>query len=428
MSKRSDRAPASRLDEGRLTRRATIANMATAALAGAFAAGGARIGRRALAQATPRAGNGWMNAAPAGPVPLPRDAHAMADDAAAKRAMLFGGKGAGSRYLNDLWAYAPTSNAWSELKPAGALPPARFGHAMDYDSSSRATLVFGGAALGAGGQPAVANDLWAYDATANAWSPLSPGGTLPPARLYPSLISRPTTGDVVLFGGWDGSTAFDDAWRYDPAGNAWTMLAAAPPARWGAAMVLHAPSGMILLFGGLFGSYDGSRRRNDLWGLDPPTNLWKNLDPRGEAPPARAYAAAAYDAEADRVILFGGFAGGAGLLGDCWMYDLGTNRWTALESAAGTPAKRDFSAMVYDPGAKAAILFGGMTGETGNINGAELNDTWRCSSPRQARSGSGEDEGAPTCGPDPPRRDSGSGRGHEAGGAWGRALPMRRQG
>ena len=317
----------------------------------------------------------WTNANPTGSVPQPRDAHWITYDSTTGEVILFGGKGTRSHYFNDIWAYTPATNTWARLQPAGILPPGRFGHSMIYDPAARKLLVFGGV-LGTTGQPA--NDLWAYSFQANAWTRLHPPGAAPAARVYPSMVYDPVTRQAILFGGWTGTNAFADTWTYDPATSTWRKLrtTGSPQPRWGASMVLDSATGKLILFGGLFGSYDGSNRLNDTWQYDPATNTWKNLSPAGPLPPARGYASMVYDSAAGKVLLSAGFAGSQGLLADTWEYDPSANAWHRLPPGATNPSRRDFSSAVYAQQANRTILFGGQTGNTGNVNATDLNDTW----------------------------------------------------
>ena len=75
--------------------------------------------------------------------------------------------------LGDLWEYDVRANTWSELRPSGDQPPTRVSAAMAYDEGSGKVLLFGGYALSheSGGSSFVyLNDLWAYDPAANKWS------------------------------------------------------------------------------------------------------------------------------------------------------------------------------------------------------------------------------------------------------------------
>jgi hypothetical protein len=286
--------------------------------------------------------------------------------------ILFAGKG--RDYYNDTWAYAAATNAWSNLSPAGPLPPARFGHAMAYSSATGRVVAFGGA-LEATGQPA--GDTWTFDPAADAWSQAQPA-VAPPPRLYPAMVDDPATGTEILFGGWTGSNAFNDTWTFDPRTGTWAdrKPAAAPPARWGASMVYDPTADRVILFGGLADSYDGSTRFGDTWAYDAVANTWTELRPAGDTPPSRGYATMAWDPASGRAVLFGGFAGGSNLLGDTWAYDPTATSWTHLDPPGTPPAVRDFHSMVYDATGKGILMFGGLTGTTGNVDGTLLNDTW----------------------------------------------------
>ena len=128
----------------------------------------------------------------------------MTFDFANNKVILFGGKGKDT--YNDTWTFDSTTNKWSNLSPTGTLPPARFGHAMAFDSSAKKVIIFGGV-VNTTNRPT--DDTWAYDPGANAWSHLDPGGSQPPARVYPSMIYNPVNRKVLLFGGWTGTDAFN---------------------------------------------------------------------------------------------------------------------------------------------------------------------------------------------------------------------------
>lgn len=83
-----------------------------------------------------------------------------------------------------------------------------------------------------------------------------------------------------------------------------------------------------------------------------------------------------YNATTHQLVLFGGFAGPAGLLSDTWTYDPARNAWSRVAQAATDPSRRDFSALAYDQQARRLVLFGGLSGVQGNVNGTLLNDTW----------------------------------------------------
>jgi hypothetical protein len=73
----------------------------------------------------------------------------------------------------------------------------------------------------------------------------------------------PLGGDqVLLFGGWDGSSFYGDTWVYDLSDNAWTEQApASGPSARGTHVMASLGLGNVLLFGG----WDGSSNLGDTW-------------------------------------------------------------------------------------------------------------------------------------------------------------------
>ena len=106
-------------------------------------------------------------------------------------------------------------NTWTDLHPTGDLPLARAGHSMVCDPTSGRVILFGG---WDGNSSTYLNDTWAYDPIANIWIELHPAGDLPPARESHSMVYDPAGGRVILFGGWDDNRGveFNDTWAYGP--------------------------------------------------------------------------------------------------------------------------------------------------------------------------------------------------------------------
>ena len=139
---------------------------------------------------------------------------------------------------------------------------------------------------------------------------------------------------------------------------------ASPPARDYAALAYDAAHGQVVLFGG--GGEPGGvccGYFNDTWVWDG-TN-WTQEFP-ADSPSARATFGMAYDAAQGQVVLFGGGVGG-GLLNDTWVWD-GTN-WTQEFPANSPSARSDFD-MAYDTVHSQVVLFGGLSGSD------FLGDTW----------------------------------------------------
>jgi N-acetylneuraminic acid mutarotase len=252
------------------------------------------------------------------------------------------------------------------LNPSGAVPDARYGGAMVYDSSTGKVIMFGGS--GANGP---LNDIWAYDPTANTWTNLNPSGTLPKARDATALVSDASTNKLIMFGGVGMSGQLNDTWAYDPTANTWTDLqpsGTVPDARAGQSMAYDPSTGKVIMFGGF-----GSASLNDTWAYDPGANTWTDLKPSGTLPPARNNFSLSYEASLDQVVAFGGFSD-SNYLSDTWAYDPSANTWTDLNPSGTLPDARDGGSMAYDPTSQKVILFGGYDGTN------YLNDTWAYSS------------------------------------------------
>lgn len=128
-------------------------------------------------------------------------------------------------------------------------------------------------------------------------------------------------------------------------------------------MVYDAERDRVVLFGGWAG---GST--NETWAYDTNTRIWVKMNP-ARAPSPRDAHAMAYDRQSKRIILFGG-AGATDVSNQTWAYNLGANMWTERQPSISPPARLG-ARMVYDTNADRIILFGGH-----NLNGQFLPGTW----------------------------------------------------
>jgi len=134
----------------------------------------------------------------------------------------------------------------------------------------------------------------------------------------------------------------------------------------------------------VFGGAGGAGRLDELWRFDPVAAggaTWTNLAPAGTLPAARSGHGAAYDVGRGVLVVFGGRTGGgnAGISGETWEWDSGTNTWTDKTPAVpnygvNTPPQLEYSTMAYDYTSGQCLLFGGR----GNATTApmEYGGTW----------------------------------------------------
>jgi len=159
----------------------------------------------------------------------------------------------------------------------------------------------------------------------------------------------------------------DQTWRYDYSLNTWSYagpLAPSPSARMLHAMAYDAESDRVILFGGLVEGWGSS---DETFVYDVASNRWTNMNPASH-PAARYRAGMVYDSASDRVILFGGDGGGS-RLSDTWAYDYNSNTWSQRYPSVSPSARSDLG-IAYDEELDRTVVFGGTPGF------GMLGDTW----------------------------------------------------
>ncbi len=309
----------------------------------------------------------WTDLAPAGELPNARSEHATAYDIANGVVVLFGGWNSANETFNDTWTFDATLDSWTNAAPSGTLPSTRAQHQMVYDYTNGKMIMFGGILKSDGDQ---LNDTWAYDTAAATWTELNPTGAVPSTRSSFSMVYDDAEMKTILFGGWSKATSahLNDLWAYDYAANTWTAITStgeAPPARGGHSMAYDQALDKIVLFGGT----DSSTYFNDTWILDVATSTWSQVSATGDVPSARAGHRMAYDPTTGAIVMFGGWDGTA-YYNDTWTFDVATSTWTSLD-LIGSPTARDSHSLIYNAATNELILFGGFVGGTDVAQ-----DTW----------------------------------------------------
>jgi Galactose oxidase, central domain len=250
------------------------------------------------------AADAWTQLTPAGRVPPPRFGHetVWVDGVGL---VVFAGQ-AGATFFNDLWAYDPEAGMWAELPATGDVPVARYGSCAAIGPDGRLWISHGFTSDGVR-----FSDTRAYDFAAGTWADETPDTGARPVERCLHGCWWTDDGTLALYAGQTtGTTALDDWWVLD--GDAWTAVEGTlPPERNLYARVRMA--GATLVFGGqaLDGSY-----RNDAWLLPDGASDASSLTAEG-APPGRAGGELVRDVASDRVLLFGGRTAD-GTLSDLW--------------------------------------------------------------------------------------------------------------
>ncbi len=249
--------------------------------------------------------------------------------------MIFGG-GTGDGKVNKTWVLTGADGTtgipqWVELAAVNPPAPHR-GHAAAYDPASNRLIVHGGCLGECTPLDYRVHVLSHSNGLGNTpvWTELATAGDPPPARNSHTAVFDPTSNRLIVFGGDDCcGDRFNDTW------------------------VLTEANGL----GG--------------------EATWIRLAPAGEPPAGRAGHFAAFDAAANRMIVFGG-VGESTQYGDLWMLSHanglgGTPRWERCDSGGTLPNGMSQPVLAYDAGNSRLLVFGAR-----DANGF-ANDLWQVS-------------------------------------------------
>ena len=314
----------------------------------------------------------------------------MCYDATADRVIMFGGfiGGWSTRpqvgFSFETWTYNFNENYWEKVTVDQV--PGQAVTSIVYDSESDKTILFGGKYNEANPRK---DETWVFDANENTWTNMNPE-TSPYKRQNHKMVYNSESDVVILFG---GSTIgyyieneflwLNDTWAYDFNSNTWTSQnpAIAPEGRSNFAFAYDSESDKCILFGGTVNNTgNGWTDNGETWAYDYNTNTWEDMNV-SSGPTRREFHTMAYDSESDRIILLGGSSttdSGAG--SETWAYDYNSNTWT--ESSSTFRPYRTFHSMTYDAESDRIIVFGGAP--SGSLETADTytwiydynSDTW----------------------------------------------------
>jgi hypothetical protein len=226
--------------------------------------------------------------------PSPRQLHAMAFDAARGVTVLFGGRRTVfpyDEYNNETWEW--DGYAWSLRSIDGPSP--REAHAMAFDAACAVTVLYGGGVYSwETSNYEVFGDTWEWDGV--QWT-LRSTGVIPPLRAHAMAYDASRTA-TVLFGGVDEDWVLrGETWEWNR--NGWLLQSTSGPSPLGGSgMAYDATRQMTLLFGGSSaGGLEG-----DTWGWKD--GVWMHIAAGGPSP--RYLPAFAYDESRAVAVLFGG--------------------------------------------------------------------------------------------------------------------------
>ncbi|MFM1870603.1 MAG: hypothetical protein RL398_25 [Planctomycetota bacterium] len=298
------------------------------------------VGKEELHEYT---GTAWIRTATA---PMPRYGGTLTFDPVRNETLLFGGTTGSAGPFGDTWRWR--DGRW-QLTPASTSPSARSLQSTVFDAARGEIVLFGGYFYATSQPQLYLGDTWSWNGATWTQRPTTGG---PSARGGSVLGYHAPTQRVVLFGGGDTTTEYGDTWLWD--GSTWAQATppqSPSPRTYGCAT--SRPNDVVL--------FGGATRVNSLWTYLDDTWSWNGTTwaqiPTSQAPSARSYAAMAYDADHDRILLVGGNPHPTQVVADdTWVFD-GTD-WSILTNAE-TPLVRSGAALAYDTAERRMLLFGG---------------------------------------------------------------------
>lgn len=292
-----------------------------------------------------------------------------------------------------------TAQTWSQLVTSGAPTSSEASKTTVYDSVNNRLIVYLPEA------PSVASQVWVLT-NANGlggtptWTQLQPTGTAPQTGGLATAVYDATANQLILYGGCGGncSPALAGVFVLTNANGlggtpVWSQSSPTSSiARDNQTAVYDSATNSMITFGGSLAFFGTDQ--NDVNVLSPANGsspTWTTLSPSGIPPAVRESASAVYDRSHNRMIVFGGLDA----ISSCCPYNIldyndvwvlsdanghgGTPAWTQLQPQGTPPPPRSDHSAVYDSGANAMYVFGGLSYSNQTQSYTALGDVWKLS-------------------------------------------------
>jgi hypothetical protein len=245
--------------------------------------------------------------------------------------LVFGGF-ANSECFNDVHVLHLATESWRILQTAGDAPEPVTSHSAVSDGDY--VLVFGGTSADFGVKNS--EKLHMLDVAAARWSEVTAPGDKPSARYGQSMVRRPDTSEVYIFGGTTGQEFFDDLHCFDAQSVTWRKVeskgSSAPASRYRhAALSTH--STMYIIGGGNNQPLDVSKPVA-VWSFNYETCTWTEHQTQAAGKYAAPVPRLCHTAVLrDNCIYVHGGTNGREIYGQhMWRLCLSTWKWTQLPS------------------------------------------------------------------------------------------------
>jgi len=219
--------------------------------------------------------------------------------------------------------------------------------------------------------------MWLWQTTEQRWSPLGTYEASPEP-------SEKAGGEEAQAPAYDEQSqmlialnSYGETWALDVVNLDWKKLdpSETPATRCGQGMAYDAESDRIILFGG-FGCMDANDPAlSETWAFDFESGQWTEMHP-SLSPSPRMYFGMAYDHALDRVVLWGGRTLDPITDRAVWLYDFNHDRWERIEVEGGPEDVLAYPGMVYRKDNNDFLVFGGARLK-GPFEGEVTDETWR---------------------------------------------------
>lgn len=197
----------------------------------------------------------------------------------------------------------------------------------------------------------------------------------PLARSSPCMVTDSADHRIILHGGDDRNWVgyYNDVWSFDLNEKTWSLIEPAGqppnPRTWCATAAAYDPNADRLI---VFGGWYGGTYYNDVWELDLTlgSEVWQELIPAGTSPDPRQ-TSAIVDPVNNRYIIFGGRDQSYSARNDLWEIDLDSLVWHQLTPSGSPPPIRYAHTAIYDPVSHRMIVFAGVAPYSSSYN-----DVW----------------------------------------------------
>lgn len=234
---------------------------------------------------------------------------------------LLGGSATQSPYLSDFYRYDPASDQWTKL-PDFPGPPRSYAYAIVYNEKAYMGFGFG--------LTSDMSDLWEYDPVTNAWTEkvLCPGN----GRGHPAFLEA--NGKIYVGLGGSASGNLNDFWEYDIATDHWEQISDFPSHKRHHPFYFSIGDMVYAGFGHGSESVNGSTIYNDFYRYDPQTDIWERMN---DFPAEARVAGTQFSLNGKGYVLSGEGKDHYYLEeGEFWEYDSNNDTWIQLPSMPGS--------------------------------------------------------------------------------------------